>query len=55
MDTPLRPYLAVAKSERNVMRVTLKPDGTQDVLAVNEDGEVLDDIMIGAGAVTVSE
>ena len=37
------------------MRVTLKPDGTQDVLAVNEHGEVLDDIMIGAGAVTVSE
>ena len=55
VDTPLRPYLAVAESERNVMRVTLKPDGTQDVLAVNEHGEVLDDITIGSGAVTVSE
>lgn len=55
VDNPLRPYLAVAKSERNVLKVTLKPDGTQDVLAVNEHGKVLDDITIGAGAVTVSE
>ena len=46
VDKPLRPYLAVAKSERNVMRVTLNPDGTQDVLAVNEHGKVLDEIHV---------
>jgi|GEM_PF-1570074 len=46
VDQPLRPYLAVAKSERNVMRVTLNPDGTQDVLAVNEHGEVLDEVRV---------
>ena len=51
---PERPYLAVAKSERNVMRVTLHPDGTQDVRAVNEHGEVLDEITAGRPAATVS-
>ncbi len=50
VDSPLRPYLAVAKSERNVMRVALNPDGTQSVLAVNEHGQTLDDITISAGA-----
>lgn len=48
VDKTLRPYLAVAKSERNVMRVTLNPDGTQDVLAVNEHGQVLDEIHLDA-------
>jgi len=39
---PERPYLAVAKSVRNVIRVTLNPDGTQSYLAVDEHGEVVD-------------
>lgn len=36
-------YLAVAKSERNVIRVTLDPSGTQAYLAVDEHGETLDE------------
>ncbi|MEE9405555.1 MAG: hypothetical protein V3V20_11740, partial [Algisphaera sp.] len=39
---PTRPYLAVAKSSRNVIRVELSPAGTQSYLAVNELGEELD-------------
>ena len=54
VDKPLRPYLEVAKSERNVMRVTLNPDGTQQVLAVNEHGQVLDEVSIESPAAAVS-
>lgn len=36
------PYLAVAKSTRNVIRVTIDPSGTQKYLAVDENGLVLD-------------
>ncbi len=46
---PTRPYLALALSERNVMRVTLNPDGTRAVLAVNEHGEVLDEMELARG------
>ena len=42
VETPLLPYLAVAKSSRNVIRVELSPTGTQSYLAVDEFGKELD-------------
>ncbi len=39
---PERFYLEVAESRLNVLRVTLRPDGTGDVLAVDENGAQID-------------
>jgi hypothetical protein len=39
---PERPYLEVAEARLNVLRVTLRPDGTGDVLAVDEKGAKID-------------
>lgn len=39
---PEMPYLAVAKSSRNVIRVELAPDGGRSYRAVDEDGKELD-------------
>ena len=41
-STEERPYLAVSKSKRHVIRTTFAPDGTRQYRAVDPDGETID-------------